>query len=143
MEEQASAVGLFGEGPQGDLGDQSKAAPTAAEEPHQVVAGHVFHHLATCFGLGAVRPHHLQTDHLIADPQVALAKATGHATGDKPTDRSALASIGPAPPGPVDGEPLLAFRQGALQFDQGQTGFNGHGEVAAGVMQQPVQLGGA
>ena len=36
--------------PQGDLRDQRQAAPAAAEQAHQVVARHVFHHPAAGMG---------------------------------------------------------------------------------------------
>ena len=42
--------------PQGEFGDQRQASPAAAEQPHQVVARHVFHHPSTGSGFDAISP---------------------------------------------------------------------------------------
>ena len=80
-QQQAPPLGWQGQGAQGDLGDQAEAAPAAAQQPHQVVAGHVLHHLAAGHRLNPVGPQQAQANQLIPHAQVALAIAPGQAPG--------------------------------------------------------------
>ena len=89
--------------PQGDLGDQGQAAPAAAEQAHQVVAGHVFHNPPAGMGADAITAHQADADQLIADAQMPLAQAAGEPPGHQPPHRS---GTGPErrrrAPGPID-----------------------------------------
>ena len=139
LQPQPPALGRNGQGAQGEFADQGQGAPAAGEQAHQVVAGHVLHHLAAGPGGGAVGPHQADTDQLVAHAQVALAGAAGQAAGHQPAHAAAGAAVRAAAPGPVEGQPLPVVGQLLLQHHQWCARLHRHGEILRAVVQDPVQ----
>jgi len=97
-------------GAQAEFSDQAKAAPAAAKQPHQVVAGHVFNHPAPGLGARAIGAEQGNADDLVAQVEVAVAQATAEPPGHQAPD-----AAGPRQ-GWVNGQPLVFFGQGRLQI---------------------------
>ena len=121
--------------PKGEFSNEGQAAPTAAEQTHQVVARHVFHHPATGAGFHAIAAQQANTDDLIAHSQVALSQSTRQASGDKAADAALSASLGP-----IHRQPLPLCGQQGLQLLQRQAGFNGDRQIIHGVVDHPIQI---
>ena len=131
------ADGLY---PQRHPRDQGQAAPAAAEQPHQVVAGHVFHNPPAGLGGNAIAAHQADADQLIAHAEMALVQAAGESPGHQAAHRSGAApQFRCCAPGPVHRQPLPALGQGVLQIGQGQPGLHGDREVIHGVVDDSVQ----
>ena len=104
-------MGLPRIGAQGHSSDQTQASPAAAEQAHQVVAGHVFHHSAAGAGSGAIGAQYLDADQLIAKAQVALPQPAREPAGHEAAHASGVA----AAPGWIHRQPLVGAGQLRLQ----------------------------
>ena len=151
-QQQAPPLGWQWQGAQGDLGDQAEAAPAAAQQPHQVVAGHVLHHFAAGHRLNPVGPQQAQANQLIPHAQVALAIAPGQAPGHQAANAPLALAWGcglawakardrrrTGCKGWIDGQPLPVGRQGLLQLLQGGARSHRDREVAGAVLADTAQ----
>ena len=130
--------------PQGEFGNQGEAAPAAAEQAHQVVAGHVLDHTATSPGGGAIAAQQPDPDDLIAHPEVSLAKTAGQAPGHQTTNAPhTLGLVEAATSGPVDRQPLALLLEDGLQIAEMQACFHRDRQVVDGMVDDLVQLAAA
>ena len=74
--------------PQGDIRDERQASPATAQQPHQVVASHIFDNTPARFCGCSITAKQPNADDLVPDTQVPLAQATGEPAGHEATNRS-------------------------------------------------------
>ena len=123
---------------QGDLCDQSQAAPAAAKQPHQVIARHIFDHPSAGTGFHAIGPQQADADDLVAHTEVTLTQSTGQA----PRHQAANAA-GVAITGQINRQPLALFGQQGLKAVEGHPRLHRQGQVVDGMVDDTIQMAAA
>ena len=92
-------------------------------------------------GRDAVTAQQADADQLIAHTHVPLPQASGQSTGHQPAHRAGTGGcLDAASPGPVHRQPLLLFRQQALQLHQRQAGLHRDRQVIHRMVDHPLEV---
>ena len=138
LEAQRGVGGRHGQHLERHLGDQTERAECAHHQARDVVAGHVFHHLATKLQPLALAIDEVHAQHIVAQAAHAGARRSAQPAGDHAAD----AGIGAARPGQarrLKGQVLALRRQRGLDLGQWRTGSGSKHQLARFVTQDAAQ----